>query len=80
MIQTTLTKQPGIIGATFSAESEILVVAYRVDEIDRSTFETLIQKSYSTQLKEKQFQQSGPKCPVDLAWISYIKKTLCLRD
>jgi hypothetical protein len=80
MIQATLSKQRGIIGATYNAESELLVVAYRVDDIDRNTFEMLIAKSYSTPLKEKQFQQSGSKCPVDLAWISYIKKTLCLRD
>lgn len=80
MIQATLAKQRGIVGATYNAESELLVVAYRVDNIDRNTFEMLIAKSYSTPLKEKQFQQSGSKCPVDLAWISYIKKTLCLRD
>lgn len=80
MIQQTLKEQTGVVGATYSAESKILVVAYRTDDTDRETIESLVNQIYATQLNEKQFQKSGPKCPVDVAWISYIKKTLCVRD
>lgn len=76
----TLRKTSGVNGVTFNPDSKILVVSYFVSETSRSTIESIAAKQYSYSFREKIFIQSGPRCPVDVAWISRVKKTLCFRD
>lgn len=79
-IQSLLRKQPGVNGVTYNANSKLLVVAYAVDKTDRGDFERVIKQRSGYLLREKVFVKSGPQCPIDVAYISKVKKFFCVRD
>lgn len=79
-IQKTLSKMDGVRGSTFNPSSNLLVVSYGVEDTDREVIETRIRNSYNVTLKEKIFEKSGPKCPIDVSYIVRVKRFLCVRD
>lgn len=79
-IQKTLSKMDGVRGSTFNPSSNLLVVSYGVEDTDREVIETRIRNSYNVALKEKIFEKSGPKCPIDVSYIVRVKRFLCVRD
>lgn len=80
VLENVLLASTGIQGVTYNSTSKILVVSYRVNETSRVDFENETATKCNYQLREKKFIKTGPKCPIDVAWISRIKKTLCVRD
>lgn len=79
-IRTDLAQMQGVRGSTYNAESNLLVVSYGVADINRKAIESAVKSKYSIELKEKTFEQSGPRCPIDMAMISRVKRMLCVRD
>ena len=79
-IQKTLKKQDGISGSTFNPASKLLVISYYVEYVDKEAIDELIKTKYDVSFKEKVFVQSGPKCPIDVAYITRVKRFLCVRD
>lgn len=79
-VQATLSDMDGVRGSTYNGISNLLVVSYGVADIDRSVIESTIKYSHDIVLQEKTFEQSGPKCPIDMAMISRVKRILCVRD
>ena len=79
-IQKTLSGIEGVRGSTFNPASELLVVSYGVADTDRELIEQTIRKAHRVELKEKLFEKSGPKCPIDVSYIVRIKRFLCVRD
>lgn len=79
-IQKTLSKTTGVRGTTFNPQSGLLVVSYGVNDTDRKTIEETIRNSHQVQLKEKIFEKSGPRCPIDVSCIVRVKRFLCVRD
>lgn len=79
-LRAKLIKEPGIRGVTYNHTSQLMVVCYSIDKINRAEIDAISSNQLNHTMKEKVFVQTGPKCPVDVAWISRIKKTLCIRD
>lgn len=79
-IQKTLKKQTGVHGSTYNSQSNLLVMSYGVSETDRETIESTIKQTHNVKLKEKNFTQTGPKCPINVAYITRVKHFLCVRD
>lgn len=79
-IQKTLSKIPGVRGSTFNPSSGLLVVSYGVADTDRELIETTVSNSHQVELKEKIFEKSGPRCPIDVSYIVRVKRFLCVRD
>ena len=79
-IQKTLKKQAGVHGSTYNSQSNLLVMSYGVSETDRETIESAINQTHNIKLKEKNFTQTGPKCPINVAYITRVKHFLCIRD
>lgn len=79
-IQKTLSGIEGVRGSTFNPVSGLLVVSYGVADTDRELIEQTIQNAHRVELKEKIFEKSGPKCPIDVSYIVRVKRFLCVRD
>jgi len=79
-VQKTLSEMDGVRGSTYNGISNLLVVSYGVEDIDRSVIESTVKYAHDIVLQEKTFEQSGPKCPIDMAMISRVKRLLCIRD
>lgn len=79
-VQNTLNKIDGVRGTTYNPSSKLLIVSYGVDDVDLETIESEVKQKHQLVLKEKVFTQSGPKCPIDVAYISRVKHFLCVRD
>lgn len=79
-IQKTLSGIEGVRGSTFNPVSRLLVVSYGVADTDRELIEQTIRNVHRVELKEKLFEKSGPKCPIDVSYIVRIKRFLCVRD
>lgn len=79
-IQSDLNRLTGVRGTTYNPKSNLMVIAYGIDHTNRETIENNVFQNHAIRLSEKQFTQSGPKCPIDVAWISRTKKLLCVRD
>ncbi len=79
-IEKSAKKIAGIQATSYNPTSNVLVVSYLIDQTDKETIEHAINKRFKIQLKQKVFVKSGPKCPIDVAIISKVKKFLCVRD
>ena len=79
-IQDHFKKENGIKGVTYNSESELLVFCYNIDQIDQETIDADLNSQFHLNLKEKRFVKTGPKCPIDVAYISKVKHFLCVRD
>lgn len=75
-----LRKQPGVNGVTYNPNSNLLVVAYAIDQTERFSFESTIRAKMHIAMREKVFEKSGPQCPINVAYISKVKKFFCVRD
>lgn len=79
-MRETLIQMEGVHGSTYNPASHLLVVSYGVEETTREAIETKIQENYNIHLKEKIFEKSGPRCPINVAYITRVKRFLCVRD
>jgi len=79
-LQKSLKKKAGVNGSTYNSSSKLLVISYKVEDIDQEEIDELIKTKYKLNLKEKVFVKSGPKCPINLAYITRVKRFLCVRD
>lgn len=79
-IRKTLSGIEGVRGSTFNPASGLLVVSYGVADTDRELIEQTIRNTHQVELKEKLFEKSGPKCPIDVSYIVRVKRFLCVRD
>lgn len=79
-VAKTIRKMEGVRGTTYNPTSKLLVVCYAVDAVDLESIEQKVRDKYHLQLKEKTFSKSGPRCPIDVAYISRVKHFFCVRD
>ena len=79
-VQSDLKKMDGVNITTYNPSSQLLVISYSIDQTDRQTIESGINKLYHIHLHEKNFTQTGPKCPINVAYITRVKHFLCVRD
>ena len=81
-IEQSIEEIGGVRGATFNTESGIMSVAYLIEEVDRETIESTVQNGFHIRLKEKQFQQTGPRCPVggSMTLVARFRRFLCVRN
>ncbi len=79
-IRKSLKKKSGVNGSTYNSSSKLLVISYAVSDIDQEEIDEMILSKYNLKLKEKVFVQSGPKCPINVAYITRVKRFLCVRD
>lgn len=79
-MRQTLLHIAGVHGSTYNPASRLLVVSYGVEETTREAIEAKIQEVYNIHLKEKIFEKSGPRCPINVAYITRVKRFLCIRD
>ncbi len=79
-VQKTLKNIDGVRGTTYNPSSNLLIISYGVDDVDMETIVSEVQQKHQVALKEKVFTKSGPKCPIDVAYISRVKHFLCVRD
>ena len=79
-IQKSLKKKSGVKGSTYNSSSKLLVISYSVSDVDQEEIDEMILSKYNLKLKEKVFVQSGPKCPINVAYITRVKRFLCVRD
>jgi len=79
-VEKTLKNIPGVRGTTYNATSKLLIVSYGIDDVDLETIESQVNQKHHITLKEKVFTKGGPKCPIDVAYISRVKHFLCVRD
>lgn len=79
-IQKSFKQLDGVHGSTYNRVSQLLVVSYGVSETDRATITQHVNDRYGVHLKEKNFSQAGPKCPINVSYIVRVKRFLCVRD
>lgn len=79
-IEKAAKRMNGVQTTSYNASSKLLVVSYKIEETDKETVETTLNEQFNIELKNKVFVKSGPKCPIDVAYISKVKKFLCVRD
>lgn len=79
-IQEHFKTKKGVKGITYNNESKLLVFCYSIDEIEQEEIDQALLSQFHLKLKEKHFAKSGPRCPIDVAYITKVKRFLCVRD